>query len=208
MPLTQKMQTAMNLYAGIMAELKIRIRWLDYAAQGQTGMDARMVREFGFLQLRMCCELIALGCLVAHGDVKKTQSAKFRSAGNANDLMKELERLNPDCFPHAVVMRTLSPGSHHFDDRHESDHLTKAEFLRLYTRDCGSALHRGNIKNLLKPNQPIKRNFPELTGPAQKLIYLLECHKIALDGGYMQFICMLGNFDEDVRVVIGEAPRA
>lgn len=208
MPLSNRLTDAMDTYAALMGELKIRIGWLQYAAQGRTGMDGQMVREFGFLQLRMCCELVALACLVAHGDLEATKSSKFQSTGSADDIMKSLEKLNPNCFPHAVVMTSPGPNRHHFEERPEADYMTKAEFYRLYARECGSILHKGNLKNLLKPTSPVQKSFPELFEPAQKLLFLLGQHKIALDDGYLQFICLLGDFSEDVRIIIGEAPRA
>jgi len=207
MAATPRMLKAMHTYGALMTELKIRISWLQYAGQGRTGMDGHMVREFGFLQLRMCCELVALACLVAHGDIDETKASKFQSAGSADDIMKGLEKLNPGSFPHAVVMTTPGPSHHHFEKRPEADCMTKAEFFRLYTRECGTVLHKGNLRNLLKPTSPIQTHFPELFQPAQRLMFLLGQHIIALNDGNVQFICLLGDFHEDVHVSLGEAKR-
>ena len=204
----KQMIDASPTYAALMTELKIRISWLKYAVEGRTGMDGHMVREFGFLQLRMCCELVALACLVVHGDIPATTASKFQSASGADDIMKGLEKLNPSFFPHAVVMKTLAPNNHHFEDRPQKDCMTKAEFFQLYNRQCGAALHKGSLKNLLKPTSPIQTNFPELSGPAQKLIFLLGQHKIALNDGKQQFVCLLGDFNEIVRVMVAEVKEA
>jgi hypothetical protein len=66
---TKKQNEAINLYAAIMEEAKIRLNSIDMALAGTTILPHQLVREFCFLQLRMLCELIALGCLTAHGDV-------------------------------------------------------------------------------------------------------------------------------------------
>eukprot|EP01035_Chromulina_nebulosa_P014466 gene14466-19143_t len=92
-------QGTVAIYADLMTEVKIRTSWIEYASQGRTGMDGQMVREFGFLQLRMICELIALACLVAHGDIAATKTTKLQSAFAANDIIKSLEKLNPSAFP-------------------------------------------------------------------------------------------------------------
>jgi hypothetical protein len=201
--LTSSQRHSMEAYAALMREVKIRTSWIDFAIMGRTGMDGQMVREFGFLQLRMICELVALACLVAHGDIPATKGSKFQSEGFADGLIKALEGLNPDAFPYPVMMTAPAPRHHHFIDRPDADWMTKAELLRLYGRDCGGALHKGNMKNLMKPKPPVVKNFPELSAPAQRLMNLLGIHKIALEAGNVQFICFLGDHTEPVRTMIG-----
>jgi hypothetical protein len=55
--------------------------------------------ELCFLQLRMTCELIALGCLVAHGDLSAVKSKHLKKAYNPNEIIKELQRLHFDFYP-------------------------------------------------------------------------------------------------------------
>jgi hypothetical protein len=74
---TRRQQESMNLYGGIMEEVKIRLNCIAMAAAGATGLPHPLARELCFLQLRMICELIALGCLVAHGDIEATKVNKF-----------------------------------------------------------------------------------------------------------------------------------
>lgn len=186
-----EMEAAMVLYAAIMTELKIRLRWLEYAANGKTGMDAQMVTEFGFLQLRMACELVALGCLVAHGDLAATKTGKFQSVFSADTILKGLENLNPNFFPTPWVQVPTSPGHHHFEDRSADDFTTKEELLVLYGRVCGNVLHKGSLKNLMKPVPPVQKNFPALMEPAQRLANLLSIHRISLLGNTRQFMCWL-----------------
>jgi hypothetical protein len=69
---TAKQNDSINLYAAIMEEAKLRLNSIDMALGGATILPHQLVREFCFLQLRMLCELIALGCLTAHGDIEAT----------------------------------------------------------------------------------------------------------------------------------------
>jgi len=56
----RKQESANELYANLMEEAKGRIACIDAALHGQLGQPAAIVREIGFLQLRMLCEVIAL----------------------------------------------------------------------------------------------------------------------------------------------------
>jgi hypothetical protein len=60
---------AMDAYSILMLEAKHRLLAMDTALEGKTGLPRPAIREYCFLQLRMLCELIALGCLTAHGDL-------------------------------------------------------------------------------------------------------------------------------------------
>jgi hypothetical protein len=195
---------ALALYAKLMTEIKTRLSWLQFAVEGKTGLSSDMIREFGHLQLRMTSELVALGCLVAHGDIRETASAKLRSAYSAAEIMNSLERLHSDFYPKPIRLVPSAPGSHHFE-RIDSGFMTKAELLRLYGK-LGDHLHRGNLKRLLKPNAPIQKSFPELLRPAQQILNLLESHHISLIGGRTQFVCRLRyGSAERVHIFIGEA---
>ena len=83
---TKRQLSAMDLYANLMAEVKVRMTSIEMACSGQTGLPGPLVREFCFLQLRLICELIALGCLTAHGDIKATQSKKWGKEYSAYHL--------------------------------------------------------------------------------------------------------------------------
>jgi hypothetical protein len=100
--ITKDQQNAMNLYGGMMEEAKMRIDSIEYAVSGLLKFHPVIIREFAYLQLRMLCELIALGCLVAHGDIPATKSKTLSKAWNAEDIINTLENLHPDFYPHPV----------------------------------------------------------------------------------------------------------
>src|SRR6266850_2561007 len=89
---------AMKLYVAILEETKVRIDCINTALNGRTTLPERSAVEFCYLQLRMLCELIAVGCLVVHGDIEGTKG--LRKAWAADEIMKRLEKLHPDFYPH------------------------------------------------------------------------------------------------------------
>ncbi len=94
----------------------------------------------------MVCELIALACLVAHGDL--TKSNRLTKTYQADRIVSELEKLHADFFPKPYTMTaTISPAGLHLDAV-KSGFITKAEFLKLHHEWCGAILHRGSLKNL------------------------------------------------------------
>lgn len=200
---TKKQLDAMTLYADVMAEIKVRMTSIVTAAHSKTGLPSPLVREFCFLQLRMVCELIALGCLAAHGDIKAAQSGKLMKEYSAERIFAQLENLHPDFYPHPVRSTLEGPGRHHLQPITEG-FLTKADLLRLYTK-CGSIFHRGNVKKLLSDRMPTQFNFPEITGWTEKILVLLRVHRVALLGNMAAFICTLHNSERGGRVEVAIA---
>lgn len=180
---------AMRLYQAIMEEVKIRALSINGLTANIGGLPPPIVRESCFLQLRMVCELTALGCLVAHGDIEATKTPKLQKAYQADDILNALERMHPEFFPAPVVMTTVRVGHHHFDNR-PPDFLTKQELLSLYHK-CGRVLHRGSVRGLIKPQMPHQGNFPDVEPWAQKILNLLSVHRIVRIGNQFVFIARL-----------------
>ena len=59
-------QHQLELYRSIMEEARTRVDAINVVLRGATGLAERAAAEFCFLQIRMLCELTALGCLVAN----------------------------------------------------------------------------------------------------------------------------------------------
>jgi hypothetical protein len=109
MKATNKQFEAAALYCAIMEEIKLRHGCVIALMERDAPIEHIFRREFCFLQFRMICELIALGCLVAHGDIKATQTREMvRSLWSAKDIIEKLERLHPDFFPTPFVAKTPS----------------------------------------------------------------------------------------------------
>jgi hypothetical protein len=202
---TQNQLDAASLYGGIMEEIKIRISAIDAGTGGILGphLHPLIIREHCYLQLRMICELIAIGCLVAHGDIQAPKISKLRKEWSAETIMKELADLHPDFYP--MPMR---------QGRNEMGHLLtgitpspfpKEELLKVYGRS-GDVLHRGNVRNLIERGT-VPINFPDITAIAQKIHDLLAVHLVVMMGGATVFVCVLRNKDDNMRAQISIAER-
>lgn len=154
----------------------------------------------------MICELVALGCLVAHGDISATKKPAIQKAWNAEEIMGALGRLHHDFFPKAVV-QSMKSAAHHQIDPKIPNPLTKNEFLNIYNRQCGETLHRGSIKKLLSQKTPIQVHYPDITSVVQKIQDLLAVHTVTTLGSEIHFICVLFNANDNmnVQVAIAEA---
>lgn len=200
-------QEVLALYAAIMTEVKIRFECIEHVVQGKTELDHPLVCEIAYLQLRMICELVALGCLVVHGDIPATQTSKFQRAFSANAILKGLESLHPDFFP-----KPLTQAHHtsrlHFEPR-QPDYMTKDELLTLYGEQCGNALHKGSLHGLLTAKkQPRDDRYPEIMGPAQRLVNLLEIHRMPLLSGDQFLSFQHYGPERVVHTLIGGTPQA
>lgn len=175
-------------YRLLMEEVKNRIGVLNILLAGKTGLPDPALQETAFLQLRMLCELVAIACLVAHGEIPETKAKNFREEWNATAILKRLERLHADFFPTSITVKEEGPGRKHISPSN-LDSLTKAELPTLYGR-CGDLLHRGSFTKLLgKPHWPT--DTVEIIKWGQKLSNLLSQHWIGHLGGETHLLCML-----------------
>jgi hypothetical protein len=180
------MDTALNqdfldLYANLMTEIKERIQsWRNICAAPPELLASmpRGIEEFGYLQLRMICELIALGCLAAHNANRAAFRLKIKQEWNAADIMDALHRLHADFFP--VPLRWTGPGpliGEPYPKPHE--HLTRESIEQLYVT-CGSHLHRGSLRKLLRAPPHPEPNLTVISDWMDKIIELLKLHQIVL----------------------------
>jgi hypothetical protein len=123
-----------------------------------------MVREICYLQFRFLCEIIALGCLIAHGDITETHA--LRGTYEPGKIIKKMERLNRDFYPEPV--EATSSG---IFGRSNLPHLTKQELPKLCAKS-GDILHRTPMVKFLEtpPSQvqlisPILWNGAIRSGP-------------------------------------------
>ena len=99
---TKQQIDASNFYADILNEINARIEILNMAINGRIDLPPPFIREISYLQLRMMCELLAIGCLVAHGDISDTKSNSIQKEFNAEKIINRLENLHPNFYPHPV----------------------------------------------------------------------------------------------------------
>jgi hypothetical protein len=197
---------AANLYASIMEEVKARALSINTITNSPSGLPSPLVREYCFLQLRMLCELIALGCLVAHGDIEATKATSFQRAYKADEILKRLEALHPNFYP---IPRKPVFGfkSLHLAD-YDADFLRKSELITLYGA-CGDVLHKGSLRRLISSKSPIQNNSPDINKWGQKILNLLSAHTISRIGGDFHFVTFLeaSQLGGNVLVSVAESPK-
>ena len=204
---TQADNDAAGLYASIMEEAKLRVLSINTLTNSGLALPDLLLRECCFLQLRILCELIALGCLVAHGDIAEAKSAKLQSMWHAGDLVKKLENLHPNFYPSPRNL-AFSSGHVHLDD-FDRDFLTRNELLTLYGK-CGNALHRGNLQDLFGPKNQPPAGFQDIQEWGQKIVNLLSVHLISRISGDFHFVVVLeaSQIGGGVLVSIAESPKS
>jgi hypothetical protein len=169
-----KLKAEHQIYADLMDEARIRIQALERAIDERDAWAPRMLQEFCYLQLRMLCETITLGCMVAHGDVTGKNILKKYEP---NVMLGRLESLNPDFFPKGVRFR-FQPGGVQMDD-YLVPQLTKDELIKLWNIS-GAFLHRGSAKRVLdEPRTGPDVDLDAVIAWMKKIGALLDNHFIS-----------------------------
>ena len=199
---------AISAYTRLLDEAKIRLHGLTEAVDGRTLLPEQLVADFCYLQLRMLCELVALGCLVAHGDIEATTTSKLQKEYAADNIMKKLEQLHPNFYPRPITVSPTLIG-HHIE-RVESGYLRKSELVSLY-HHCGDYLHRGSLSKF-RSTAP-KRYSAEkekLIGWQRKFVVLLTTHHIASLSNMSHYICFLSHEQANGNslVALAQSPNA
>jgi hypothetical protein len=204
---TQADLNAANIYTSIMEEAKFRALSINTLTGSKIALHVVLLRESCFLQLRMLCELIALGCLVAHGDIEETKAPALQKSYNAGDIVKSLEKLHPNFYP-VPRKPVFSPGHLHMDD-YDGEFLTKGELLTLYGR-CGDVLHRGSLRRLLDPRKLPPADLVDIQHWGQKILNLLSFHTISRIGGDFHLVTALEapQVGGNVLVSVAELPKS
>jgi len=134
-----------QLYCNAMTEITLRQKVIADILKREIRMGIRPSYEMCHLEMRMICELIAISCLAAHGDIPATRSGRLTSAYEADWILRALGEVHPDFYPFPVKM--TKKGSENALCDNNDPYLTKADVISTYHK-CGAVLHRGNIKTM------------------------------------------------------------
>jgi len=209
--MSHSVQKQLTMYGQLMEEVKVRFQVINLAAQGHTQLAAPFVREFMYLQTRLLCELIALGCLVAHGDIGSLQSHKVGRTFSADEILDRMSKLRPHFYPIAmretsVVLVDGGPKRNHNLEAIEPSPLPKEDLLSIYAK-THKYLHRGSLKKLLSADAILDMtiNVPEIISYIQKMADLLSHHAIPINENKVM-LCLLMNPDNNnlVQVIMGD----
>lgn len=205
--ISEEQSKAITKYANILDEARTRILGINTILSGTSTLPAWITAELVYMQLRMLCELVAVGCLVAHGDIDATKDGKLPKQYAADHIIKSLENLHSNFYPRPVIC-DFSPGSIHIE-RVELGFLTKDELLKLYY-ECNDHLHRGSLAKIYHPSNP--KQPPQVERAiewAGKFSVLLSQHHIASFTNKKHFLCFLSHHQANGNafVVIAQSPE-
>ena len=189
----------MSYYKNAMIEIKRRNKAIYDALNGfDPGQPKIIIAEFCYLQIRFICELIALGCLVIHGDIQNN-NRKINKEWHAGNLIRNLGRLHPEFYPFPTKPILNSQGKVERWDDIKDGFLSKRDLIKTYGM-LGNRLHKGNLKNLiLGKNYEI--NFDEIHKIATNIRNLLSHHNIRMmNPNFMIVTSMETGEDGDVQV--------
>jgi hypothetical protein len=147
---------SLSVYADFMEEIKLRTDAIDriYGLCHKGQLDRRPTAEFGYLQLRMICELIALGCIAAHNDIRDVNAKALLKSWSASDIMHRLENLHSEFYPRPTRQterKAWGPNGQPIMqvEAITTGYLSKADLIKL-NGECGDRLHRGSYKQALE----------------------------------------------------------
>jgi hypothetical protein len=193
-----------QIYADLMDEARLRIHAIRDGINARHLWVPRLLQEFCYLQLRMLCETIAIGCLVAHDDVKDRATLK---SWKIPEIMKRLEELNVDFYPRGVRFRK-DGGTTHLDE-YPVPQLSRAALVKLWN-DSGSFLHRGSAKNLVAAHGTLLNvDLDTVISYGQKVLNLLEQHVISSADKKTHLVVALASDDAGGNAIVGvaQSPR-
>ena len=166
-------QKQLSIYASLMDEAKAKFAHINTAVSGRAGFATPIVREFCYLQIRFLCELTALSCLVAHGDIADFKSHKIGRSFSADDILHKMSELRPHFYPVPVKRTSIEklPGGRQ-DHRIEgipNSPLPKEELIKMYTRSH-KHVHRGTLRGILSSDTPLDMTIdvPDIMSQVQK----------------------------------------
>jgi hypothetical protein len=174
--MTGKHESAIKTYLALMEEVKARFFVINTTYQNEKNFPPALVSEICYLQFRLLCEIIALGCLLVHGDIPHPKV--LQKEYNPTKIMKHLERLNPHFYPQPIK-HTFENGMHKLSAIPNIPHLSKEGLVELWNKS-GDILHRAPLNKLGKPPKTDIHKFSDIFEWSGKLTGLLNSHWITL----------------------------
>jgi hypothetical protein len=179
-----------------MDEITARMGALYAITSDKVDLPKTLAYELCYLQLRYICELIALGCLAAHGEVKGAQSSRFRKRREADWILNALEQLHPDFYPSPHIRILDEKGKHIKSEPIEDGFLSKKGLAKLY-HECGGVLHRGSFDSLV-PRKGLKLDQVKVW--MEQISVLLSHHHIQLVDPTQQLWVLMNGPNKKARV--------
>jgi len=181
-----------RFYTDLMRQLKRRIGAIKAAlgrgAQDSGGQEAALELEFCFLQIRLSIELIALATLAAHNEIEGFRRKDLMKAWHADNLIKQLARLNDDAFPRAITVSVADEDG--VADMYVHHHAADRErLLRIYAQ-CGDRLHSGSLRSILRDGGKFYQ-VSDVTDATNFIVSLMDQHVILLPDDKRMMVSLL-----------------
>ncbi len=139
------MEPDTQAYVAVMQEIKRRTTLVYALLDRQVTVMYEVTHiETMVLQVRMITELIALASLAANRAIFENQQRKFEKHWDPVQILKDVERLNPNFYPRPVIeLPATQPGVKSDMVDRTDGYLTRAELIEVHGR-CGNVLHARN----------------------------------------------------------------
>jgi hypothetical protein len=174
-----------ELYAKCMEFIKLRIRAInEFLDNTRTTAFHQTNRDFLYLQFRFVFEAISMSALCSHRHEYEQINSKYKKEWNAADIVKAIEKINPQFYP---TPENVTTGS-------EDTFLTIKELIK-YHGICGDNLHQYNPYKGFRYVDPSEEK-QQFIKWRNKIASLLSCHYI-----------MLANNQIVLRVVMNTLPE-
>ncbi|MBB3408518.1 hypothetical protein FHT87_002421 [Rhizobium sp. BK316] len=197
-------ETTLRIYADLMDEVRERVAVINSITENKMAWANQFVEEVLYLQVRLLCEQVAIGCLIAHGDVP---TRKIMKSYEPSKIMAAMEELNPNFFPKPVKL-IFSPGRLHLDE-YDGPSITQSELVQVWNQ-CGAKVHKGSALKIRKNHgRQSGGDFQKTLDTAQKIIGLLQSHRISSSQNSQHLIAVLADTSNAGRanVWFAEAPE-
>lgn len=165
-------------YCDVMEEIKKRVAVVNgFLRGGCYTLYMATTLECMCLQVRKILELIALGSLVVNKNEFSTQHKNFHELWNGGEILKKIEKINPDFYPKPIKENPSSnPKVKSVLEDVKDGYLTKDEFIEVYRR-CGKIAHADNPFGSKTDYAYYEKQISEWL---KKIMKLLNTHKIRL----------------------------
>lgn len=175
------MNPMLNFYCSCLQEVQLRLQLVRSVLDGTFSAKSELLDiEIVYLHLRKILEQLAFASICANKDKYSETYSNFSTHWNADRMLRDLEKINPDFYPTPLVLSAITPlqgvNRHFHFEFLSTGFLTKAEFVDLYNQ-CGALLHAEN------PFAIGKRSLPthvSMTGHVSKIQNLLTFHRVKL----------------------------
>jgi len=126
-------------------EIRVRLRAIDTIIAAP--IPELVQNESCHLQLRLCCECLAITILAVQADFETNKA--FRDDYSPVSIFKALAKSYPDFFPNPCKMVAKPDGSFNFDDVGAGNPISRNEIEEVWELS-GHHLHRASMKKYLK----------------------------------------------------------